>query len=128
MRVRFAGAQPVGEMATRIDPMARPQFRHCPRNGYRQSEADFHPVANANHLFRITSPKKCGVPPSTTDCEGPGACTEYPVVSASSREGLRRRKRWEILFGDQPIEVKIWTNGIFLPGVTNVEALEAELK
>jgi CRP/FNR family transcriptional regulator, cyclic AMP receptor protein len=49
------------------------------------------------------------------------------VFIASSSEGLKTAAALKAAFGDDHFEVKVWTDGIFTAGLTNVEALEAEL-
>ena len=49
------------------------------------------------------------------------------VFIASSSEGFHTAAALQISLNDGAIEAVLWTKGIFVPGMTNIEALEAEL-
>lgn len=46
----------------------------------------------------------------------------------SSSEGLAHAKLLSSEFANDSFEVKLWTDDIFLPGSTNIESLESEIK
>lgn len=50
------------------------------------------------------------------------------VFIGSSSEGLKQAKALAEQFSKDPYEVKVWTDGIFTPGHTNIEALETEIQ
>jgi predicted nucleotide-binding protein len=126
--VRPAGTH-VGEMAT-IDPAARRSATvraNEPTVVARVTEANFSRVANSHpfiwrYLAREMSDRLrqrvAKVPPRRPNAR---------VFIASSREALNIAESLETALTGDPVDVKIWTEGIFVAGLTNIEALEAEL-
>jgi CRP/FNR family transcriptional regulator, cyclic AMP receptor protein len=49
------------------------------------------------------------------------------IFIASSKEALSLATAMQSALGNDPIGIKVWTEGIFVPGLTNIESLEAEL-
>ena len=126
--IRRAGTH-VGEMAT-IDPAALRSATvraQEPTLVARVSEPDFSRIATAHpSIWRCLAREMSDrlrhrvakVPPRKPNAR---------VFVASSSEALRIAKAIQTALSSSAMDVKIWTDGIFLAGMTNIEALEAEL-
>jgi CRP/FNR family transcriptional regulator, cyclic AMP receptor protein len=126
--VRSAGSH-VGEMAL-IDPAAeRSATVRANKTTVvaRISEGDFTRIANAfpsvwRHLAREMADRL-----RERVVKVPLRKPNARVFIASSREALSAAIELQSQLNSDPYEVKLWTDGIFVPGITNIEALEAEL-
>jgi predicted nucleotide-binding protein len=126
--VRSAGNH-VGEMAT-IDPIARRSAdvrANEPTVIARVSEPDFSRVANAHpfiwrHLAREMADRL-----RQRVVKVPKRKANARVFVASSRESLNVATALQSTLSNAPVDLNIWTKGIFIAGMTNIEALEAEL-
>jgi CRP/FNR family transcriptional regulator, cyclic AMP receptor protein len=125
---RTAGTH-VGEM-TAIDPAARRSATVTAKEPTviaRVSEPNFSSIANAHpfiwrHLAREMADRL-----RQRVEKVPSRKPKPRVFIASSAEGVATARAFKSALGDGDAEVKIWTDGIFTPGWTNIEALEAEL-
>ena len=120
----------VGEMAA-IDPAVRrsPTVRaNEPTVVARVSEPDFSRIANDYPLVwrRLAMELANRVRQRTSGVRVRKGTPR--VFIASSSEALAIAESLQSAMSSDPIEVKLWTDGIFIPGKTNVEALEQELE
>jgi predicted nucleotide-binding protein len=125
---RSAGTH-VGEMAT-IDPSARRSAKvHAnePTVVARISEADFSKVANTHPFIWRYLARELADRLRQRVAKVPLRKQRSRVFLASSSEGLKTAEALQIALGEDPLDVTIWTKGIFTAGLTNIEALETEL-
>jgi predicted nucleotide-binding protein len=127
--VRRAPAH-IGEMATidrRVRRSATVRARE-PTVSARVAEPDFSRIANAypfvwRHLaIELGERLRQRVARVSPRRETPR------VFIASSSEGLTLATALKSALATDPVDVNIWTDGIFTPGLTNIEALEEELE
>jgi CRP/FNR family transcriptional regulator, cyclic AMP receptor protein len=120
----------VGEMAT-IDPAVKRSA--TVRAGEatvvaRVSEAAFTKVANSYpFLWRRMALELAERLRQRADAVAARAETPRVFIASSSEAlGMARALKADLI--KSKLDVKIWTDGIFTPGITNIEALEKELK
>jgi CRP/FNR family transcriptional regulator, cyclic AMP receptor protein len=125
---RSAGTH-IGEMAA-IDPGARRSATvraNEPTVLARVTEADFSKVANANPFIWRYLARELADRLRQRVAKVPTRKPNPRVFIASSKEGLDAATSLGECLQSDSLDVKVWTDGIFLPGMTNIEALEAEL-
>jgi predicted nucleotide-binding protein len=125
---RSAGTH-VGEMAA-IDPSARRSARVYAREPAivaRVSEPALTTVASAHpFIWRHLAREMCDRLRQRV-AKVPVRKPKPRLFIASSKEGLAIAKAFKAAIPSEAAEIVLWTKGIFTPGITNVEALEAEL-
>jgi CRP/FNR family transcriptional regulator, cyclic AMP receptor protein len=125
---RSAGTH-VGEMAA-IDPSARRSARVYAREPTvvaRVSEPALTSVANAHpFIWRHLAREMCDRLRQRV-AKVPARKSKPRLFIASSKEGLVIAKAFKAALPSDAADIVLWTKGIFTPGSTNIEALEAEL-
>lgn len=127
--VRCAPAY-VGEMAT-IDPSARRSATvraKEPTVVARVAEPEFSRIANAHPFVWRHFAIELGDRLRQRAAKVPLRRDNARVFIASSSEGLNLAKALKAALATDPFDVHIWTDGVFTPGLTNIEALEEELE
>jgi CRP/FNR family cyclic AMP-dependent transcriptional regulator len=125
---RLSGTH-VGEMAA-IDPSARRSATVSAKEPTviaRVSEPNFSSVANAHpgvwrHLAREMADRLRQRVEKVTPRK-----PKPRLFIASSTEGVAIANAFKSALPNDAVDVKVWTDGIFTPGWTNIEALEVEL-
>lgn len=126
--VRRAPAH-IGEMAA-IDPTVRRSATAKaaePTVIARVSESDMSRIANAHPFLWRHFAVELAERLRQRVANVPARKEIARVFLASSSEGLLTATALKAALAADPYEVKIWTDEIFTPGLTNIEALEEEL-
>lgn len=126
--IRGAGTH-VGEMTT-IDPAARRSATVRAREPTilaRVTESDFSRIATAHpHIWRSLA-REMSDRLRQRVAKVPARKPIARAFIGSSREALPTAKKLQTALASDPIEVKVWTDDIFVASWTNIEAIEAEL-
>jgi CRP/FNR family transcriptional regulator, cyclic AMP receptor protein len=120
----------VGEMAT-IDPSARRSATIKAREPTvvaRVAEPNFSRIANAYPFVWRHLAIELGDRLRQRLANVPVRNEKARVFIASSSEGLKIATTLKAAFATDPFDVNVWTDGIFTPGLTNIEVLEEELE
>jgi len=126
--IRLAGTH-VGEMTT-IDPSARRSVTVRANETTvlaRISEPDFSNVARVHPSIWRYLAREMADRLRQRVAKVPARKQNPRVFIASSSEGLHAAAALQMSLNDGTLEAALWTDGIFVPGMTNIEALEAEL-
>jgi len=127
--IRYAPAH-IGEMAT-INPSVRRSATvraKEPTVIARVAEAEFSRVANAYPFIWRRLAIELGERLRQRVARVPLRNETARIFIASSSEGLKLATALKAALVTDPFDVNVWTDGIFTPGLTNIEALEEELQ
>jgi predicted nucleotide-binding protein len=126
--IRSAGTH-VGEMAA-IDPSARRSATvraRAPSVLARITEADFSRIATIHPRIWRYLAREMADRLRQRIAKVPERKLNSRVFIGSSSEVLKLAEALQSALGNESLEVKVWTQGIFAATLTNIEALEAEL-
>jgi CRP/FNR family cyclic AMP-dependent transcriptional regulator len=127
--VRLPGTH-VGEMAA-IDPAARRSATvraNEPTVLARVTEVDFAAIANRHPFMWRHRARELANRLRQRVAKVPERHRRSRVFVASSSEGLIAAQALGAALSSNCLDIKLWTDGIFVAGLTNIEALEAELQ